>query len=329
MTNAKVLKDSLPQPPSFDNVEKLIILFLVAVFIGLFIWLIQIDQLLFAYWTFSALLALVFAGILRATGIVRTSWMAFGGGTAVYIALIWVTTDTFKAYDNSAQKIAELRSRILQLESQIHADDPAKDTLVQYFDHLQNRRFADAYILVAEARKQERAREFGPDHFMHFQSSFDNTVGYDNVAVASEFASGRDRKYRVSYDVTDNIPNNEMFERRRQLFSSAAASEILNQGAIIKVVIANLNQYFIINDDVITKVKYYIGTKSIDDIFDPVFIAVLASDLRDGNKIELKTKFPTPGNIKARRHFVHDVIMVQEGAAWKIRSLATPVVANY
>jgi hypothetical protein len=212
----------------------------------------------------------------------------------------------------------------------ITGNDPAKGSLSQYFEALQNRRFADAYALVAEARKAERAIQFGPNHFANFESSFANTTGYDNVAVTFETASGGVRKYTVSYDVVDTVPHNELSEFREQPFSSYKAMELFKRDAIVNVFVANLKEYYIVPDAAIDTIKSYIGSRTVNELFDPTFIATAVRELTD--TLDLKSTSTPPKNARVNRHFLHDIIMVQEkDGSWKIRSgLNTPTITlNY
>src|SRR5262249_486297 len=195
------LRDRLPQAFSFSQTDKIIILCLAVIFIALLIYLLRTgDQLFLAYLTFCALLTMLFVGILRATGIIRTSWMVIGGSAAVYLALYWFPKDEFWKYQTrqERQPVAELRKENEQLRSEIAGADPAKSALNSYFAALQKRQYADAYAVVSKARLEEREREFGPKHFEQYQSTFTNTLGYDNIAIALVSTSSVGRKYAVS-----------------------------------------------------------------------------------------------------------------------------------
>jgi hypothetical protein len=310
---------------SLDNVDKVITLCLVAVFLALFIFLLITGRDFYAYLTLCTLLTLVFVGILRATGLIRTSWLMLGGSAAVFAGLFWLTRAQFDKYMDG--KLENLENTIATLRG---ANDSAASTLYKYFGFLQDRRFPEAYALVSEARKKEKKEEVAPeDDFENFKTSFEHTYGFDNVVVLSIGGN----KYTVSYDVTDNVPRNELYDRwRGQLFSSPSADEILKRDAVVNALIVNLEQHYIIpnEDKMIGEIKSYTSSRKIDDLFGPIFVDLLARNLRDRSKLEMKKRDMPPGNVQVRRHFLHTLTMVQENEAWKIRQgLSTPVIANY
>jgi hypothetical protein len=235
--------------------------------------------------------------------------MVLGGSAAVFAGLIWLMQDLFKDYQKN--EIASLRNKIAALQG----SDPPTNKLYGYFRLLQNRQFPAAYALVSEARKKERKEQFAPqDDFENFKISFEHTFGFDNVVVASI----GDKKYAVSYDVIDNVPRNELYEKwRQQLFSSSAGDEYLNKDVVRKLILANLKEYYIFSDDdkTIDAIKSQIISRKIDDLFDPVFLDRLARDVRDRSKVDMKLKDPHPENVQVKRHFLHHIIMVQENDA--------------
>ncbi len=322
------LRDRLPQAFSFAQADKIIILCLAVIFIGLFIYLLRVgDQPYFAYLTFCALLTMLFVGFLRATGIISTSWIAIGGSAAVYVALWYFPKDEFWKYQTrqERQTITELTKENEGLKSQISSADPAKNALYAYFTALQNRRYEEAYALVSEARKQEREHEFGRDHFAQYRSAFANTTGYDNIVIAAS----QDRKYKASYDVTDSVPRNELYGLQKQLLSSFMASKLLNRDAIEQVIIENLQGYYIVRDEAtIEAIKSYIKTQNVEDVFSPIFFATLERSLHEHFKINLERNAQSPEKANITQHYMHEIIMVQENGAWKIRKgLNNPVIA--
>jgi hypothetical protein len=117
-----MIRDKVPSPEEFEGVDKAIILALIFVFLGLVVWLsYRSDQRLYQYLAFIALLTLVFVGILRAAGVIRTGWLVLGGSAAVYIGLLWATSTSFDRYDAQEGKIDALNSKIDRLQKQLEA----------------------------------------------------------------------------------------------------------------------------------------------------------------------------------------------------------------
>src|SRR5262249_20696951 len=148
----------------------------------------------------------------------------------------------------------------------------------------------------------------------------------DAIAIA---AGGDGHKYQLSYDVIDDVPRNEL--AGKLLFGSSVAGEILNRDEIVKRVIANVGQYYVVPDAAIEPVKSFMNGRNIEDLFDPIFIGNLERHLREIDKITLQPKPQRPGTTPAKRHFFHEaVIMINENGAWRIRTgLGRPLVANY
>jgi len=258
--------------------------------------------------------------------------MVIGGSAAVYLALYWFPKDEFWKYQTrqERQTVAELRKENEQLRSEIAGADPAKSALNSYFAALQKRQYADAYAVVSKARLEEREREFGPKHFEQYQSTFTNTLGYDNIAIALVSTSSVGRKYAVSYDVTDSVPRNELYEDLKQLLSSLTASKLLNLDAINDAIIANVGRYHMLEDKTADAIKSYVKNRKIGEIFDPLFIVLLERSLHERWKIDLGGNPQYPEKADIKRRYAHEITMIQEGSAWKIRSgLGNPVIANY
>jgi hypothetical protein len=308
-----VVEDVLPPPTRFDKMDKIIILCFACIFLVLFIWLIyRGDQPIFAYWTFYALLTLIFVGFLAATGLIRTRWMVIGGGAAVYGALILLTKDT----------------------NEIHMNDPAMQALQRYFDCLKIKDFTDAYALVSDARIAQREKTYGQDHYVEYVSSFDHTFEYKDFSYQFKAMDGGNPQFTVSYDVTDKVPRNEIFENRKQLISSVFAIELLGRDGITKNVVNNFNQYYITPSGVTAGiiegyVSEYVRGRTIDDLFDPFLIADFVKSLKHSN-IMVEPKQYHPEDTNVTRRYLHTITMVQQKDGWKIlQGLGTPLVFNY
>jgi hypothetical protein len=134
---------------------------LIFVFLALFVWLQVVDDVYFKYWTFMALLTIVFVGALHATGLIRFRSVALGGSIAVFIALIWYTRDQFKVYEQRTVELSEIRlkfaeerrtstNRILEL-TQLNNDlrERVRNTSKELHDH----REQDLVIATFDARR--------------------------------------------------------------------------------------------------------------------------------------------------------------------------------
>lgn len=95
------LEKRLLVPQVYKGVDKALIVILVFVFCGLFLWLLHSDRTLFAYWAFLALLTLIFVGILRAVGMVRSQGTVLGGSVAIFVGLFLTTYTQFEKYQDA------------------------------------------------------------------------------------------------------------------------------------------------------------------------------------------------------------------------------------
>ena len=112
--------EKLPSPESFEGVDKAIILALIVLFLGLVVWFSYRHEGIYEYWAFIALLTLVFVGILRAAGVIRTGWLVLGGSAAVYTGLLWATAASFNTYNEQQTAVAKLNGDITTLQSNIN-----------------------------------------------------------------------------------------------------------------------------------------------------------------------------------------------------------------
>jgi hypothetical protein len=246
------------------------------------------------------------------------------------LGLIWLTGRTFNNFYDSSQKIHELQRQVDMLETDLKSADPAKTALQQYFTYLKNRDYVNAYKIVSSARISQRKAKFGQNDFEEFQSSFNHTYAYDDFSFGLKPSNGGDRKYTVSYDVTDDVPRNDLFDNRTQLLSSTFFAKIFNRDEIIKLIFINLQRYYVVSGDAtIQMIKTYVDSRMVQELMDPLFIASLVSDLKDLYNVSLPNR-PGPQSKKVRRHFLHEVTMVQENDGWKILTgLDMALVFNY
>lgn len=127
--NGDRLADRLLKPEKYDGIDKTIILVLIVIFCALFFWLVHTDKRLFAYWAFLALLTLIFVGVLRAAGYVRSQGIILGGSVAIFVALFAATHFEFEKYQDA--QIEKLKRAPKYDEGQVSgwvdfSDQPAK-----------------------------------------------------------------------------------------------------------------------------------------------------------------------------------------------------------
>ena len=340
-------RDLLPQSVLLDRFDKEVIICVIAVFLILFVWLLwkNIQPPTYAFWTFTALLTLIFVGFLRATGVFRTTWGALGGSVAVYAGLLLLTQTTFERHYDFVQKIAnkdieiakkdiEIANKNIEIDSvlaRLKTIDPAGAALQQYFSFLRRKQFKEAYDFISDARKVERKRGLlpGADDFNQYVSTFDNTEDYRNLTyelVHEE--TENERRYRVAHDVLDNVPRNHLFENRPRSLSEFDGP--LDRDRVIKTVIDNIREYYDVPESTIPTIQEYVKVRTLDDILDPTFLGEMAIYF-ENNKMELRENPNHPANTSIWRYFRYDnVVMIKQGAEWKIRSgLNAPVIALY
>jgi hypothetical protein len=332
----------LPRAVRFDRFDKQIIVCLIVIFLVLFVWLLgkNVQPPTYAFWTFTALLTLIFVGFLRATGIFRTAWGALGGSAAVYAGLLLLTAKTFDHYNalgqqnkDLVQENKNLRDQVTALNNTLKQIDPAKYELQQHFIFLQQKNFKAAYDDISDARKAETRRNLPPgvDEYAAYAAAFDNTEAYKNLTfelVREESES--ERIYRVTNDVMDHVPHNELFESGAKVIASFNGS--VDKDGIIGIAVDNLKEYYVVPESAIPAIQEYIRTRTIVDILDPTFVGEMVIALRNLKDIELQQLQTHPSYVNIWRYLRYDnVVMIkQNDGKWRIRSgLSNPVVALY
>lgn len=124
------LAERLLAPQTYKGVDKLLIVIFVFVFCALFLWLVQSGRNVFAYWSFLALLTLIFVGILRAVGMVRSQGIIIGGSVAIFVALFLATRPQFEKYQDA--RIDDLNARIGALEKAMMYDETRVEGWVEF-----------------------------------------------------------------------------------------------------------------------------------------------------------------------------------------------------
>jgi hypothetical protein len=314
---ADLKKDPL-RDVSFDGHDKIIIVSLIAVFVGLFVWLLgRSDQPFYSYLTFLVVVTLVLVGILRAAGIFQTSILLLGGAAAVFVGLFLLTEKSYGKYYDQSEQINILK-----------CSDPACAALKRYFDFIEKREFTSATSILSESWKQHQRTNNGPDYYEIFPTLFDTTVGYRNFNFIFRGEHDQTKDYTVSYDVTDEIPKNTLYDKRKQTLSSLSAAD--NARELPNVILADLKNYYVVPADKCSDIVRYIDENvTIDRAMDPFLISNLVVDLRKSNIVDLVGNQTPHQKIRIERHFVHRVTMSQDHDVWKILAFKRSYIANY
>jgi hypothetical protein len=129
----------VPGPITFDRIELAIIIALIAVFVGLFIWLTVIPgQQIYQYYVFALLSTLVLSGILKAVGAYKGSGVALSGSIVIFGVFFYLTKNSFESHDQlKADLIAkqtDLDTRSMKLTQITSEMDGLRVQLKTIFD---------------------------------------------------------------------------------------------------------------------------------------------------------------------------------------------------
>ena len=126
--------------------------------------------------------------------------------------------------------------------------DPALNAIKTFYSLIQGRECEEAWKLIHPARKdilEKEGRGFG---VVQFCNAYRTTNTYENLQITkSKDTAGipGSRIYRVSYDVTDEFPNNRFFSDVRLKTVDALKTENVNETEIIEGVIENIRRYYV------------------------------------------------------------------------------------
>jgi hypothetical protein len=210
--------------------------------------------------------------------------------------------------------------------------DPAVAAIQSYFAAIQARDCAMAWDLVHAARKDTLAKEFRGFGQEQFCKAYQTTRTYENLQILRRQDTagvGGARVYRVAYDVKDEFPNNRFFfELRSKTVAEALRKENVNEREVFERVTANLRRYYDVPDADLPRLREVIGNMPVVFIFAPELITETTRLLRLNYGIEWKEKAARPSRQEVNRHFVHSLVMLEEGSRWKIRDgLSYPELA--
>jgi hypothetical protein len=174
---------------------------------------------------------------------------------------------------------------------------------------------------------QEKAK-YGQDYFDTFPMLFATTVSYKDLTILPRGDDGQIREYSVSYDVTDDVPRNNLYDKRKQVLADLTGSFDLN--GIGNAILANLDNYYDVPADKKYEIaKYLNDTVTIDEAIDPFFITRFETDLRRSKIVDLKRNARINQRNLLVRHFVHRINMTKEKENWKLLNVERSFIANY
>jgi hypothetical protein len=210
--------------------------------------------------------------------------------------------------------------------------DPAYQAISTFYSAIQSKRCRDAWILIHSARKAELMER----HFseVEFCGAYETTRTYDNLNIERQDTKQERtaaRSYRVSYDVTDEFPRNDLFDLRLKDFADVTKSGSYDEKKLIGIIVNNMRLYYVVPTEAEEKIKELIANTPFWFIATPEFIAEMKRLLSVKYRIELAAQTAAPPSRRVDRHFVHNLVMEMDSRQWKIRDgLAAPVlVAPY
>lgn len=128
--------------------------------------------------------------------------------------------------------------------------------------------------------------------------------------------------------MTDDVPRNALYEKRK--LSLTELNRPFDSTEVEKLVLGNLNNYYVVPPDKISDITKYIHDNvKIDDAIDPFFITRLEVDLRMNKIVDLKKNAMIHPTNQIERRFVHRITMIEDNHGWKILSFNKSYIANY
>ncbi len=143
--------------------------------------------------------------------------------------------------------------------------DPARDAIRSFYDSIQARDCDNAWQLIHTARKKilEAEFRFGRDQFCDAYRSTQIYEGLEITREASKTDLVSSRTYRVTYDVFDSLPRNNIYELYLKDFSDVIHSNLWNERDFFDEIIANMHLYFIVPDEDVPEIKEIISKDAI------------------------------------------------------------------
>lgn len=218
----------------------------------------------------------------------------------------------------------------------IEPGDEAKQAIFRFYDAIERDNIDTAYDLVARARieeirKREETKNWGKENF---RKTYISTGGYLNKQVERVDTAPKDadtRVYHVSFDVSDQLPLNRVYELRYDIVGDVASKGLLNKDSLLEFVIQNLKEYYDVPPSAEQTIRDYIVNREFESLIDPLFLSEIRRNVAEKYNIELKPRTNSPSTKTIWRHFIQKIKIVKEDGSWKIREgLVKPVaVAIY
>jgi hypothetical protein len=211
--------------------------------------------------------------------------------------------------------------------------DPAYQAIDKFYTMIQTKNCSNAWNLIHSARKKELDdKSFGE---MEFCGSYGTTLTFRNMEIQRKDNKNDAlpaRMYRVSYDVSDEFPRNDLYDLQLKDYTDVIKQHSYDEDILTGIILHNLRLYYLIPDDVETKIKDLISNTPLWFTASPEFIAETKRLLQIKYKINLANQKSAPPYRRVERHYVHELtMMLDNGDQWKIRDgLAAPIlVAPY
>ena len=208
-----------------------------------------------------------------------------------------------------------------------------KRTIEHFYDAVQDRDFDTASRLIHPARLDEVRKTiptFGRDQSAE---TYATTREYKNRAITRLTADGDApaRLYEASFDVSDEVPRNRLYESRQGLVKDWGARGLINSESLMTFIMDNLMEFYDVPASAESVVREYIRNRQFGSILDPLFLSEIRRNLIVDAHLELAVRPVQPTTILVWRQFLQNLQLVQDGGEWKIRQgLARPrAVTNY
>jgi hypothetical protein len=124
--------------------------------------------------------------------------------------------------------------------------DPAKENIEKFYSAIEDGNFDTAFRLIHPARLDE-IRAVNPNFNRdQFKELYWSTREYKNrfVSRIHSLFETNSRVYSVSFDVSDEIPRNRLYESRQALVKDFAQMGILNIEPLLSFVMNNLKESY-------------------------------------------------------------------------------------
>jgi hypothetical protein len=211
--------------------------------------------------------------------------------------------------------------------------DQAKENIEKFYSAIEDGNFDTAFRLIHPARLDEiRAVKpnFSRDQFKELYAS---TREYKNrfVSRLHSLFETDSRVYSVSFDVSDEVPRNRLYESRQALVKDVAQTGILNIEPLLSSVINNLKESYDLPPNIEPVVRDDVLSRQFESVFDPLFLSEIRRNLSEEYQVRMTLRRTRPSTMLVWRHFLQNIEMLKDDQSWKVRQgIAQPrAVANY